>query len=38
MISINLFGLILVAILVLILGIESPVPAWAAKTDELRNF
>lgn len=38
MISLNLFGIILVIILVLILGIESPIPAWAAKADELREF
>lgn len=36
MISLSLYGLILVVILVLILGIESPIPAWAAKADELR--
>jgi hypothetical protein len=36
MISLSLFGLILVVLLVLILGIESPKPAWAAKAEELR--
>jgi len=36
MISLSLYGLILVVILVLILGIENPIPAWAAKADELR--
>jgi hypothetical protein len=38
MISLNLFGIILVVLLVLILGIESPIPAWAAKANEFREF
>jgi len=36
MMSLSIFGIILVVLLVLILGIESPIPAWAAKADELR--